>query len=120
LKISAKKVVLSVSSGKKQISLLLSPLEKIWKNPLVVPPGKYPSDAHLYKAMAAEERRRTLITERWNIVSINETTLKLSQNTTKSGKVGGTNRTWCTRNRSVEQPNLKKNNGQRKRSKSLS
>jgi len=37
LKISAKKVLFLVSSGKKQISPLLVPLEKIWKNPLVPP-----------------------------------------------------------------------------------
>jgi len=28
------------------ISPFLPPLEKFWKNPLVAPPGKTPSDAH--------------------------------------------------------------------------
>jgi len=39
LKFSAKKVVFSVLSGKKQISPVLfwAPLEKFWKNPLVPP-----------------------------------------------------------------------------------
>jgi len=37
LKISSKKVIFLISSGKKQITLLLSPLEKFWKNPLVPP-----------------------------------------------------------------------------------
>jgi len=39
-------VVFLVSSGKKQISPLLPPLEKFWKNPLVPPSGKNLSDAH--------------------------------------------------------------------------
>jgi len=47
LKIEAKKVVFVVSSGKKQISPLLAPPRKIWKNPLVPPPGKNLSDAHV-------------------------------------------------------------------------
>ena len=47
LKFSAKKVVFLVLSGKKQFSLLLAPLEKFWKNPLVAPLGKNPSDAHV-------------------------------------------------------------------------
>jgi len=38
LKISAKKVVFLVLSGKKQILPLLAPLAKFWKNPLVPPP----------------------------------------------------------------------------------
>jgi len=38
LKISAKRVVFLVSSGKKQISPLFAHLEKFWKNPLVPPP----------------------------------------------------------------------------------
>ena len=42
LKISAKKVVLLISSGKKQVSPLFPP----WKNPLVAPPGKNLSGAH--------------------------------------------------------------------------
>jgi len=40
LKILAKKDVLLVSSGKKQSSPLLVPLEKFWKNPLVATPWK--------------------------------------------------------------------------------
>jgi len=48
LKFSAKKVDFLVSSGKKTISpLLASLMEKFWKNPLVAPPGKKPSDAHV-------------------------------------------------------------------------
>jgi len=39
-----RKVVFLVSSGKKQISLLLPP-QKILKNLLVAPPWKNPSDA---------------------------------------------------------------------------
>jgi len=35
-----------VSSEKKLISPLLFPIENVWKNPLVAPPGKNPSDAH--------------------------------------------------------------------------
>jgi len=38
LKLSAKKVVFSISRGKKQISPLLAPLEKFWENPLLPPP----------------------------------------------------------------------------------
>jgi len=41
-----KKVVCSMARGKNQISPLLTPLEKIWKNPLVALPGKNPFDAH--------------------------------------------------------------------------
>jgi len=37
---SKKKVVFLFLSEKKQTSLLLPPLEKFWKNPLVPPPGK--------------------------------------------------------------------------------
>jgi len=44
--ILAKKGCFSISRGKKQISPLLGPLEKFWKNPLLTPPGKNPSDAH--------------------------------------------------------------------------
>jgi len=40
LNILAKKVVFLVSSGKKQILLLLDPLDKFWKNPLVASLGK--------------------------------------------------------------------------------
>jgi len=47
LKLSVKKVVFVVSSGKKiNFTTFGPPLEKIWKNPLVVPPGKNPSDTH--------------------------------------------------------------------------
>jgi len=41
-----KKVVFLISSGKNQIYLLLAPLDKFKKNPLMPPPGKNPSDAH--------------------------------------------------------------------------
>ena len=44
LKFSAKKVVFLVSSGKNQISPLLTPLEK---SPSALPPEKNPSDAHV-------------------------------------------------------------------------
>jgi len=44
--IKIKKVVFLVLSGKKQISPLLTPLEKIWNNSLLSPPGKNPSDTH--------------------------------------------------------------------------
>jgi len=47
LKCLAKKVVFLVLSGEKQISLLLASLEEFWKNPLVPPSGKNPSDAHV-------------------------------------------------------------------------
>jgi len=46
LKISAKKVVFLVSSGKKQISSFFAPLEKFQKIPYCDPPGKNPSNAH--------------------------------------------------------------------------
>ena len=48
LKFSAKKVVFLVLRGKNQISPLLRPS---WKNPLVPPLGKNPSDAHGYNAL---------------------------------------------------------------------
>jgi len=41
-----KKVVFSISRGKKQISPLPPPWKKIWENPLLAAPGKNPSDAH--------------------------------------------------------------------------
>jgi len=46
LKISAKNVVSLISRGKNQNSPLLTPPWKnFWKNTLVAPPGKNPSDA---------------------------------------------------------------------------
>jgi len=48
LKILAKKVVFLFSGEKKQIMPLLSPPKKLLENPLVVPPGKNPSDAHAH------------------------------------------------------------------------
>ena len=47
LTILAKKIVFLVSSGKKQPSPLLTPLENFWKNALV-PPLKNPSDGHVH------------------------------------------------------------------------
>jgi len=46
LKILAKKVVLLISSGKTNFTTFAAPLEIFWKNPLVAPSGKNPSDAH--------------------------------------------------------------------------
>jgi len=47
LKISEKKVVFLLPSGKKTNFRQFWPsLEKYWKNPLVPSPGKNPSDAH--------------------------------------------------------------------------
>jgi len=42
----AKKVVFSISRGKKQTLPLLAPLEKILGKSTPGPPGKNPSDAH--------------------------------------------------------------------------
>jgi len=48
LKLLAKKVVFSISSGKKQISPLLAiPGKNFGKIPYCPPPGKNPSDAHV-------------------------------------------------------------------------
>ena len=48
LKIPAKKILFLISSGKKQISPLLPPpFEKFWKNALIPPPEKNPSDDHV-------------------------------------------------------------------------
>jgi len=49
LKTSAKKAVLLVSSGKKQISPLSSPLKKLLEKSTSAPPGKDPSDVHAHK-----------------------------------------------------------------------
>jgi len=48
LKILAKKVVFLFSGEKKQIMPLLTPPKKLLENPLVVPPGKNPSDARAH------------------------------------------------------------------------
>jgi len=47
LEFLAKKVVFLILSGKKNFTAFGYPLEKNWKNPLVVPLGKNPSDAHV-------------------------------------------------------------------------
>ena len=41
-------IIFSISRGKKQISSLLAPLENFWKNPLVPPPLKIPSNTHAH------------------------------------------------------------------------
>ena len=42
---------------KKQISQLLAPpWKKFWENPLLVPPGKYPSDAHVASTSVASPK----------------------------------------------------------------
>jgi len=51
VKTSTKKVVFLVSSGKKQISPLVPPLEKVWKNLLVPSPGKNSSDVHEWQLL---------------------------------------------------------------------
>jgi len=48
LKISAKKVLSLVSSGKSQISQLFTPLANFWKTSQCPPPWKNPSDAHAW------------------------------------------------------------------------
>jgi len=49
-KFQQKKLIFLVSSGKKkQISPVLAPLEKFWKNSPLAPPGKNYSDALVYK-----------------------------------------------------------------------
>jgi len=49
LKISAKKAAFLVSSGKKQISPLFPPFEKLLEKFTSATPGKNPSDAHAHK-----------------------------------------------------------------------
>jgi len=52
LKLLAKKVIFLISKGEKQISPLLAPLENfLGKSPIAPsPPGKNPSDAHVYSS----------------------------------------------------------------------
>jgi len=67
LRISAKKAVFLVSSGKKQISPLSDPLENFWKNPLV-PHGKNPSNAHAHKQVKLHCKKLCCITSSDNTV----------------------------------------------------
>jgi len=46
-KISAKEVVFQFRGVKNKFHHFWPPLEKFWKNSLVAPPGKNPSDAHV-------------------------------------------------------------------------
>jgi len=64
----SKKALFLVSSGKKQISPLSAPLEKLLEKSTSVPPGKNPSNAHTHKHAKLHCKKLCCITPSGNTV----------------------------------------------------